>query len=209
MSEQYHRTELEIALNPEHPAHILPPALPPAQRVLDIGCGAGQTLIAAYPDRISFGLDVDMEALGLGRSLTDRVRFVCGRAELLPYEREQFDFVLARVSLAYTNISAALKEIHRVLKGNGGVWMTLHPFSFSWNQAKGSNWKGRIFFGYIVLNSMHLHLAQRQFPFLGRYESFQTEKGITRALRRSGFHSISITRPGGRHFLVTAERAGM
>jgi len=202
MSEHYHREELKIALDPSHPAHILPPPLPRSQRVLEIGCGAGQTLIAAYPDRVSFGLDVDLDALKLGRSFADHVCFVCGKAESLPWPNGQFDMVIARVSLPYTNISISLKEIHRVLGKGGELWMTLHPFSIPWRQAKSSNYKGWIFFAYIVFNSVLFHLTQKQFPFLGRYESFQTESGISQALIENGFQGISIER--GRHFLVTA-----
>ena len=44
----YHLAELEIAADPGHPAH-LNPAIPPGARVLDLGCGAGQTLIATAP----------------------------------------------------------------------------------------------------------------------------------------------------------------
>jgi len=202
MSGRYHREELEIALDPSHPAHILPPPLPDHKRVLDVGCGAGQTLIAAYADRVSCGLDIDRDALKLGRSWTNRVCFVCGRAEALPWSNDQFDMVIARVSLAYTNINASLKEIHRVLTKGGQLWMTLHPFSIPWRQARSSNYKGRIFLGYVVLNSALFHLTGWQVPFLGRYESFQTERGISRALRNNGFDPISIQRRT--HFLVTA-----
>jgi len=202
MSEAYHREELRIALDPNHPAHLLPPQLPVSRRVLDIGCGAGQTLTAAFPDRISFGLDIDLEALKLGRSLTDHVCFVCGRAEELPWPNGQFDMVIARVSLAYTDITASLKEIHRVLKKDGQLWMTLHPFSTVWRQAKSANYKGWIFFAYVALNSALFNLTGKQFPFLGRHESFQTKSGISRALLKNGFEEISIKR--GHHFLVTA-----
>jgi ubiquinone/menaquinone biosynthesis C-methylase UbiE len=202
MSERYHREELKIALDSGHPAHLLPPPLPPSSIVLDIGCGAGQTLAAAYSDRVSFGVDVDLDALRLGRSFTDQVRFVCGRAEALPLPSGRFDMVIARVSLAYTNIDTSLKEIRRVLKKGGRVWMTLHPFATTWSQAKAGNYKGWIFFGYIVLNSALFHLTGRQFSLLGKHESFQTDRGISRALRKNGFEDISIQR--GRHFLVTA-----
>ena len=202
MSEHIHRAELKIALDPSHPAHLLPPPLPRSERVLDIGCGAGQTLIAAYSDRVSFCLDIDLVALKLGRSFTDHVCFVCGKAESLPWPNGPFDMVIARVSLPYTNISTSLKEIHRVLRKGGGLWMTLHPFSIPWRQAKASNYKGWIFFAYIVLNSALFHFMQKQFPFLGRYESFQTQRGISQALLKSGFQGISIGR--GKHFLVTA-----
>ncbi len=202
MSGPFHRRELEIALDPSEPAHILPPPLPLSQRVLDVGCGAGQTLVAAYADRVSFGLDIDRDALRLGKSWTDRVRFVCGTAEALPWSNDQFDMVIARVSLAYTNINASLKEIHRVLRKGGQLWMTLHPFSVPWSQAMASNYKGWIFFGYVVLNSTLFHLIGWQLSFLGKYESFQTERGISRALRQSGFDTIYIQRKT--HFLVTA-----
>jgi len=202
MSIQYHLNELQIALDPSRPEHILPPHSPPSERVLDIGCGAGQTLMAAYPDRISFGLDIDFAALQLGRSLTDRVRFLQGRAERLPYGNEQFDLVLARVSLPYTNLRFSLKEMRRVLRRGGSVWMTLHAPAIPWRQALTSNWKGKIFFGYILLNSALFHLIQRQFPFFGRYESFQTDRGIRRALGQAGFEDVAIERNA--HYLVTA-----
>jgi ubiquinone/menaquinone biosynthesis C-methylase UbiE len=137
MSEHYHLAELRIALDPSHPAHLLPPALPRSQKVLDIGCGAGQTLFAVYADRVSFGLDIDFDALKLGRSLTGNVCFVCGRAEFLPFSHNYFDMIMSRVALPYTNISASLKEIHRVLRRGGQLWMTLHPFLIPWRQANG------------------------------------------------------------------------
>jgi ubiquinone/menaquinone biosynthesis C-methylase UbiE len=202
MSQEYHLGEFQLAQDPTNPRHILPPPLPAGLRVLDVGCGAGQSLIAAYPDRLSFGVDVDFEALKLGRSLTERVAFANAAAEALPYASGQFDFVTARVSLPYTNLSRSLREMRRVLKKGGGVWMTLHPLSIPWSQAKVANVKGRIFFAYVVLNSLLFHFVQRQFPFLGRYESFQTGRGMRRALEKNGFRDISITQ--GRHFVVTA-----
>ena len=184
------------------PPIYCPPPLPVSSKVLDIGCGAGQTLALAYPDRVSFGIDIDFDALSLGRTFTDRVCFVCGKAEALPWPNDHFDLVIARVSLVYTNINTSLREIHRVLKQGGDLWVTLHPFPFPWRQVKSSNYKGWIFFAYIVLNSALFHLAGKQFPFLGRYESFQTEGSMSRALTRTGFRNISFKR--GRHFLVTA-----
>lgn len=203
---EYHLAELKIALDSRHPAHILPPRLPVGHRVLDLGCGAGQTLIAAYSDRVAHGLDIDFTALRLGRSLTDRVCFACGATDALPYRAEQFDLVVARVSLPYTNIPASLREIRRVLKPGGTLWMTLHDFRLVWNQAKRSGLRGKLVFAYVVLNSTLLHIFGREFPLLGRYESFQTDRGILRALRRRNFDGISVAHKGA-HFLVTATAA--
>jgi ubiquinone/menaquinone biosynthesis C-methylase UbiE len=201
-SAEYNLGELKIALNRNDPRHILPPPLPLSARVLDVGCGSGQSLIAAYPDRTTFGVDIDLDALRLGKTLSERTCLVNSSAEALPFQSNQFDLVFARVSLPYTNIPASLREMRRVLKANGTVWMTLHPFAIPWEQAKRSGYKGKIYFAYVLLNSLLFHLFQRQFSFLGRYESFQTEEGIRRALVQSGFSSVQIEQ--GRHFLVTA-----
>ncbi len=203
MSEAYHLGELRIAQDPTNPSRILPPAVPPGTRVLDVGCGAGQTLAVAYPDLETFGLDVDLSAMSLGqRQIAPNVRFTAGRAEQLPFGDARFDLVVARVSLAYTDIPKSLKEIKRVLRPGGKLWMTLHTFSVPWASARTSNWKGKIFFAYIVLNSLSLHFLGRVGSLAGRYESFQTEGGMTRVLQRVGFTAIAIER--GRHFLVTA-----
>jgi len=202
LNEQYHLGELKVAQDPSHPAHILPPAMPITSRILDVGCGAGQSLLAAYPQQLTFGIDIDLAALRLGRTLTQRVAFACAQAEALPFRAGAFDLVLARVTLPYTEIGPSLREMRRVLKPGGGLWLTLHPFAVAWEQAKASGWKGKPFFAYVLLNSALFHLVQRQFAYFGKCESFQTEDGIRRALQRAGFCDIVIER--NRHFLVTA-----
>lgn len=162
-------------------------------------------MIAAYPHRLTFGIDIDLSALRLGRTLTQDVCFACSKAEALPFRPAEFHLVTARVSLAYTDIRKSLMEIRRVLKPGGLLWMTLHPFAIPWQQAKTSNWKGKLFFAYVLLNSVLFHLTQLQFPLLGNYESFQTESGIRRALQSCQFTDIAIQR--NRHFLVIARAA--
>jgi ubiquinone/menaquinone biosynthesis C-methylase UbiE len=202
LSEDYHLGELRIAQDPHHPSHILPPPVAAGTRVLDVGCGAGQTLAVAYPELETVGIDVDLHALSLGTRIAPNVRFANGRAEQLPFGSAQFDLVIARVSLAYTDLPKSLGEIHRVLKPGGNLWITLHSFAVPWASAKTSNWKGKVFFAYIVLNSLSLHFSGRVTSLFGRYESFQTERGMTRLLGRAGFEDIAIDR--GRHFVVTA-----
>lgn len=200
---EYHLAELRIARDPSHPSHVNPPPLAPGKKILDIGCGAGQTLIATYPNRLAFGVDIDLDALKLGRTLTDQVAFTCARAEALPFASHSFDALVARVSIPLTNMRDSIREMRRVLKPGGLLWMTLHSFSIPWGAAKKANFNGRIFFLYILLNSFLFHVAQRQIRFpWGGYESFQTEKGIKRALRRAGFQEISVAI--GRHFVVNA-----
>ena len=206
MSREYHLAELANALDPSHPRHILPPPLPRSEKVLDVGCGAGQSLIAAYPDRVSYGADIDFDALQQGTTLTTRVCFCQGQAELLPFKSHQFDFVFSRVALPLTNTGVALNEIHRVLKPGGGFWATVHTPAMRWKRAKAAGIKGKCFFVYITLNSVLFHWVQRQFSVFGRYESFQTERGMRRALERIGFGDIEMNKRG-EFFVVTARAA--
>src|SRR5437879_10359663 len=114
MATDGHLEELKIALDDRDPRRVVPTAIPEDANVLDVGCGAGQTLIAACQHTRAFGLDISFAALTLGRTLTDRVIFVCGSAENLPFRDFSFDFVIARVSLPYPNIPASVREILRV-----------------------------------------------------------------------------------------------
>jgi|SRR5579862_2260098 len=189
---QYHLAELKIALDPLHPKHISP-EIPAGHQVLDIGCGAGQTLIAKCAGRLSFGVDTDMPALRVGRELTSEVAFVCATAESLPFGSGVFDMAISRVALPYTNIRQALAEIRRVVKPGGRVWLVMHKFSVPWKAAREAGWKGRLFFVYVICNSVLFHFTGRSFGFFKRsYESFQTGPGMTRALRAAGFEQITV-----------------
>jgi SAM-dependent methyltransferase len=191
----YHEEELRVAQSVGDPRRIMPPDLPAGCTVLDIGCGAGQTLIAAFPDRLSFGIDIDIAALKYGTTLTNKVAFTCGFAESLPFSDESFDAVVARVSLPYTDLTRSLPEIYRSLRPGGTLWMTLHEFSIPLQQAKRGGLKAWIFFGYVLVNSLLFHCCQRLFALPGRgYESFQTNYGIRRALEKCGFEGVSIER---------------
>jgi ubiquinone/menaquinone biosynthesis C-methylase UbiE len=184
----------------------MPPFVPPPARILDIGCGAGQTLIAGFPDRVSFGVDLDVDALKLGARLTTQVRFAVGLAEALPYGNESFEMVIARVSLPYTFLAESLTEIRRVLKPNGVVWAALHPFRLSWAQVRHGGIRTKMRFLYVLANSLMLHWFQKQFALAGRCESFQTSRGIRRMLERCGFDHIEIDL-NAQHFLVMARKA--
>ncbi len=206
-NEEFHLGELGVALDPTDPRHIAPPPQPASKKVLDIGCGAGQTLIAAYPDRVSYGIDIDAAALRLGSRITDCVRFTRSRAECLPFADSQFDLVISRVAIPYTDIQTTLKEIRRVLKPGGELWVTLHTFSMVARNLHLRTLKSHLSFAYVLANSALFHLAQRQFDVMGRFESFQTPKGIHRALERNGFEDIRISLE--KHFVVQARIPGL
>ena len=205
MKQDYHLDELRIALDRNHAAHILPPAMAAGSVILDLGCGAGQTMIAAYPDAITFGLDIDFAGLQLGKSLSSNTRFCCGRMEELPYGNDTFDLIVSRVSLAYTDIGRSLREAQRVLKPNGHLWITLHSWRVPWAAAKRANWRGKLFSVYVLVNSLSLHWFEKQFSVRGRQETFQTGSRMAKLLSKCGFAQIRMKR--GRHFLIEARSA--
>jgi ubiquinone/menaquinone biosynthesis C-methylase UbiE len=210
---QYHLSELRIAQDASAPGHLLPPIPSTCKAILDIGCGAGQTLIASsLPlEVLACGVDPDTRALALGRALTDRVCFASATGEYLPFTDGTFDMVFSRVALPYMNIPAALAEISRVLRRGGHVWLSLHPPAFAFrtmsHAIRAGSLRRFVFPLYTLVNALSLHVANRQllWPFgRRRYESVQTAAGMKRALQRAGFKDIRIQRD--RFFVASARR---
>ena len=209
----YHLDELRVALDPSNPSHVLPPIEGTHRRVLDVGCGAGQTLIACRlpAETLGVGVDPSLGAVTLGRSIDARLRLVCGAGEVLPFSSASFDFVYSRVALPYMRIDRALAEMARVLAPGGTLWLTLHPWSRVVRDTLAGARRRRaraVAHGiYVLANGLTLHLAGTQFawPFGGGgHESFQTKGAMRRALARAGFEAIAIER--GRFFVATARR---
>ncbi len=210
MSLSYHLEELQIALRADDERRLLPAAFKDSRRALDVGCGGGQTLIAlGLNDAFCCGIDVDINAVRLGKHLNDRNHFVCGFGEQLPFADRQFDLVICRVALPYMHIPKAVAEMYRVLIPGGQIWLVLHSWGMTKDRLKFSlnrrNWKDLIYCSYLIANGLALHCFGRQlrFPFnTSRCESFQTNHGIYRVLSISGFRNICIHRD--RFFVVTA-----
>lgn len=210
---EYHRLELAIASDPRDPRRVLPNVETKHRRILDVGCGAGQTLIGISlgENVLAVGLDTDESAVALGKQLTSAVRFVVGEGESLPFADGSFDLVICRVALPYMRIANALAEMSRVTAAGGDVWLVLHPFSMTLREL-GSNLarfqvKSAVYRTWVLVNGLSLHFLGQQgrWPWeRGGYETWQTSKSITRALRAAGFTDVLITRTN--HFVVTARK---
>ena len=208
MSVEYHLGELQIALDPKDPRRAVPTIPSESRRVLDIGCGAGQTLIAAdLKGASAFGIDFDLEALQLGSRLGRDVHLACASGEQLPFADGIFDFVFSRVALPYMRIPLAVGEIARVLRAGGQIWCSLHPLGMlSWRKALRSPQQA-LFEIYRLLNTAALGVTSFQFryPLNAKWtESYQTPTGMRRCLERAGFEDIRCE--AGTHFIVTARK---
>ena len=209
---EYHLEELQAAQDASDDRRINPSFKEHQKAILDIGCGIGQTFIGTGiykdPERHLIGIDIDIEQLRYGKSHYGNVTYINSSGDSLPIVTNSMDLVFSRVSLPYVHIPTAIKEISRVLKIDGEIWITLHPFEMTlkhlWQSLKSFHYKDVIFRSYVILNGFLLHFFGTliRFPVKGIYESFQTEKAIRSLLEKEHFANIEIVREG--HFLVRA-----
>jgi ubiquinone/menaquinone biosynthesis C-methylase UbiE len=213
-SAEYHRLELSIAANPDDKRRVIPHVAARHRRILDVGCGAGQTLIGCNLDQDVFavGLDRDHAAIALGKQLTTAIHFVLGEGAALPFADGSFDLVICRVALPYMHVASALAEMARVSVAGGDLWLVLHPFSMTASELAANiahlQLKAGLYRTWVLMNGVALHVLGRQWRWpsqSGGYETCQTNKAITRALRAAGFDNIQTTRES--HFVVTATKS--
>lgn len=105
----------------------------PGQRVLDVATGTGLvTHQLARRGATVVGLDQSEEMLAGARErlarmppgLADRITFITGEAELLPFADEEFDALTFTYLLRYVDDRVAtLKELARVVKQGGRIGM--------------------------------------------------------------------------------------
>jgi ubiquinone/menaquinone biosynthesis C-methylase UbiE len=213
-SSEYHRLELSIAANPDDKRRVIPRVEARHRRILDVGCGAGQTLMGCNLNDGVFavGLDTDESAIALGKQLTKSIHFVVGEGAMLPFADGCFDLVICRVALPYMHVARALSEMSRVSVVGGDLWLVLHPFEMTVREL-GANiarlqFKAGLYRTWVLVNGLALHALGRQWcspSGAGGYETWQTNKGMTRALRAAGFERIQITRAS--HFVITATKS--
>ena len=94
------------------------------KRILDLGCGAGETSVYfAKKGAQVIALDISPEMVAVGRRLADKhgvkVDFQTAVAEKLPFPDGHFDAVFGNGVLHHVDLIPTLKEIRRVLKPGG------------------------------------------------------------------------------------------
>jgi SAM-dependent methyltransferase len=133
-----HADEYDAAVDPYHRPLLDAAAIEPGDRVLDIGCGTGQTTRDAARLAASgsaLGIDLSSRMLDVARSRAehdgiDNAAFVQGDAQVHPFEPASFDVALSRTgSMFFGDAAAAHANIAKALRSGGrlavGVWQPL------------------------------------------------------------------------------------
>ena len=105
-----------------------------SHKIADIACGTGilsdRIERELHPDEI-YGVDMSDGMLNQARARSDRVQWLKGPAEQLPFDDAALDAVVTTSAFHFFDQPAALAEFHRVLQPGGLVAVAtmsaLHP----------------------------------------------------------------------------------
>jgi SAM-dependent methyltransferase len=101
-------------------------------RLLDIGCGPGNTLRRLGGWGLTFGMDFSLDALAFARA-RGAARVLSGDSTALPVASESVDCVVVLDNLEHVeDDEQALREIRRVLRPGGVFLFTVPAFMALW-----------------------------------------------------------------------------
>lgn len=114
---------LQRLYRPPHDEVIAQLRVRGSRRIADIACGTGvlsdRIERELHPDEI-YGVDMSDGMLAQARARSDRVKWLRGPAEQLPFDDGALDAVVTTSAFHFFDQPAALREFHRVL-ASGGV----------------------------------------------------------------------------------------
>lgn len=152
--------------------------LPKDSLVLDAGCGTGYFLERMQKAPItSMGVDLSQNML---KNLKQSYPDICVQrtdVQQLPFKDHSFDAIISVEVIRYfKNRNSFLKELYRVLKPNGQLFVTAAPL-LSTN-----------FYGFYNHACQWLGLEK----ILSCPQSFETKQSLRNRLRKEGFQDLSI-----------------
>jgi ubiquinone/menaquinone biosynthesis C-methylase UbiE len=166
------------------------------ERILDLGCGAGQELLPFLEktEAVCVGIDSAEELGKMTAQMFNaekRAAFVRSEGENLPFDDASFDVILCRVSLPYMNNREAIAEISRVLKPAGVLLLKTHApmfyFGMIFERLKTLSAR-KIAYPLICLTASFWHLLtgkQLQKGFWQGKEIFQTRSFLKKEFAKN------------------------
>ena len=101
--------------------------LPLGERVLDVGCGEGATLVHLGEPAGATGIDLFEDKIAFARTRLPKCRFVVGSALALPFDAGAFDHVIVRDVIHHLEDPAPFVDEARRVLAPGGRLDVLEP----------------------------------------------------------------------------------
>ena len=189
------------------------------ERVLDVGCGAGQELFPFLEKTNAFCVGIDIAAeigkitneIFARKEFAGRAKFARSKGEFLPFADKSFDVVLCRVALPYMNNRRTIAEVARILKPSGIFLLKTHapPFYTAMlkERVKTLNPK-QIAYPLICVAGSLFHLLsgkQLEKGFWQGKEIFQTRGFLEKEFAKNGLEiktELSDTNPLSPSFVI-------
>lgn len=178
---------------------------------MGFGSGKWPKRLGIRPVDAAFtGVDISYDACVMASWRNRRIPWtcVCAKGEQLPIQDASVDLVVSSLSLPYMDIPAALREIRRVLKPGGLLDASLHPFLFTLRDSLRRPFPIRalLYRPYVIANGVYFHMTGKvvRFPFSKRVESWQSQRGMTIALKQAGFEDVHCTYTADGRLLLRA-----
>ncbi|TAH49798.1 MAG: class I SAM-dependent methyltransferase [Chloroflexota bacterium] len=158
-------------------AAYFPRAVNARIRVLDLGCGPGNSAIEmarVRPDAFIVGLDLAPKMLEIAQNetrrakLTENISYVLADATALPFSENTFDVTTGHSFLYLVGDRAGvLREAYRVLR-RGGRWVSMEPRDGKTSNWISKHWTNVRFMVSVLLwrpySKMHGRLDEQKFP---------------------------------------------
>jgi len=163
-----------------------------SKRILDAGCGRGFYLYGINSYKFVkeiHGIDINEKYLKIAKNINQdkRVKIKKSNIYKLPYENNSFDLIICSEVLEHLkDDKKALKELHRVLKPNGKLIITVPNlnFPFFWDPL---NW--------FLMHFFNKHINKNIWWLAGiwaDHERLYNKNDLKKIIKQTGFKIIKV-----------------